>query len=86
MKTEIIKIEDNLGIIIPANILHQLNLKAGSEIILSVKDNTIFINRNIRSGWSEAAKKMAEERDDQLLIPDFLNGFDNNEWTWEDAK
>ncbi|GLU56546.1 AbrB/MazE/SpoVT family DNA-binding domain-containing protein [Dyadobacter frigoris] len=86
MKTKIIKMGEDYGVIIPSHILNQLKLSADSEVKLSVKNGVIFINRDVRGGWANEAKKMAEAGDDQLLLGDFTSAFDNNEWTWEGIK
>lgn len=86
MKTKILKVGNGLGVIIPSNILHQLNLSAGSEVMLSVKNGTIFINNDVRKGWSKAAKQMTEAGDDKLLISDLPNEFDHSEWTWKETQ
>lgn len=86
MKTEIIKIGNGLGVIIPPDILHQLNLSAGSEVTFSVKNGTILINHDVRKGWADAAEQMIEAGDDELLISDLPNEFDDNEWTWKENQ
>ncbi|MBE9462296.1 AbrB/MazE/SpoVT family DNA-binding domain-containing protein [Dyadobacter subterraneus] len=83
MKTEIFKIGNDYGIIIPSNILNQLKLSAGSRVKLSLKEGAILLHPDIRTGWAEAAKQMSEAGDDGLLINDFPSEFDNNEWKWE---
>ncbi len=35
-----------------------------------------------RQGWAEAAEQMNAAEDDKLLMGDFSNQFDQEEWTW----
>ena len=43
---------------------------ATEDICSKIKENRSFRNRDIRAGWAEAARKMHECGDDQLLIDD----------------
>lgn len=82
MKSSIIKIGNDEGIIIPQNLLQQLNLSSASAIQIEVEGGNIIIKPEPRQSWAEAAKQMHIADDDQLLLGDVLNEFDQNEWTW----
>ena len=45
-----------------------------------------FIKHSPRQGWAEAAKQMAQEGDDELLIPDFFEDEDLSWWTWDEEE
>ena len=51
IKTEIIEINDDLGIILPEEILQSLNLRIGDDIVLTENANSLTIkpleNKNI---------------------------------------
>jgi antitoxin MazE len=72
------------GVILPRNLLKECRIE--KEVIIEVKDNTIIISPakdTKRKGWAEAFKKMAENGDDKLLIPDVFEEDDLSEWTWK---
>jgi antitoxin MazE len=82
MKANIINIGNSQGIILPANILRQLNISFKSSVDVEVHNGAIVIRPEPRFGWSAAAQQMNAENDDQLLINDHPNEFDKEEWTW----
>lgn len=81
MKTNIISIGNSQGIILPSLLLRQLNLSFKSAVQVEIQDGAIIIKPDPRQGWAEAAKQMHEAGDDELLLGDFPNEFDQ-EWTW----
>lgn len=85
MKTRIIKIGNSQGIRIPKLLLEQIGLTDEVEIEV-VKDQLIIRSKkHVRQGWEAAFRKMAENKDDQLLDKDDLNGlssWDAEEWEW----
>jgi len=82
MKTNIINIGNSQGIILPAMLLKQLKLSNKSTVELEVNDGKIIIKPEPRQGWAEAAKQMHAAGDDELLLGDIANDFENEEWTW----
>ena len=82
MKTNIINIGNSQGIILPSVLLRQLNLSFKSTVQIEIDNGVILIKPEPRQGWAEAAKKMHEAKDDELLLGDFPNEFDREEWTW----
>lgn len=82
MKTNIINIGNSQGIILPSALLRQLNLTPKSSVEVDIDNGNIIIKPNPRQGWAEAAKQMHAEKDDGLLLDDFSNEFDREEWTW----
>ncbi len=82
MKTNIINIGNSQGIILPALLLRQLNLSFKSTVQVEIQDGNLIIKPDPRQGWAEAAKQMNAAADDGLLLGDFPNEFDKEEWTW----
>ena len=81
MKTNIINIGNSQGIILPSMILRQLNLSFKSTVQIEINNGTIIIKPDPRQGWAEAAKQMSAAGDDELIIGDFPNEFEKEEWT-----
>ncbi|MGZ3754924.1 MAG: AbrB/MazE/SpoVT family DNA-binding domain-containing protein [Mucilaginibacter sp.] len=84
MQSTIRNIGNSKGVIIPQNILKQCFIK--DDITIEVKDNKIIISpahEQKRAGWAEAFKEMAKNGDDELIIPDVLEGDDTQDWTWK---
>ena len=82
MKTNIINIGNSRGIILPSMLLKQLNLSNQSIVEIEVNEGSIIIKPEPRQGWADAAKQMTAVGDDQLLLGNFLNEFDKEDWTW----
>lgn len=82
MKANLVKIGNSKGIRIPKAILEQCGFKDRVEI--EVKGNTLIVmpTRKPREGWEDAARWAHEHGDDELLLGDFPNEFDEKEWTW----
>jgi antitoxin MazE len=85
VKTNIIRIGNEQGGVLPSDALRRLRLSTKSPVNVSVEDNRI-IHPSPRQDWAEAAKQMAEAGDDELLIPDFFEDEDLSWWTWEEEK
>lgn len=82
MESNIIQIGNSRGVIIPSEWLKRLNLSLKSLVDISLDGNHIVIKAQPRQGWAEAARKCNEAGDDELLIPDMLEGEKTEEWTW----
>jgi antitoxin MazE len=83
MRSSIRKIGNSKGIIIPQSILKECLI---DEVVsIEVKDKHIIISAPEevrRKGWEDAFKKMAENGDDHLIVPDVFNDEDITDWTW----
>ena len=78
------QIGNSLGIVIPKAVLAQLGLdrKVGAE--LTIEDGALVLRRPTslaRSGWAEAARKIAQAGGDELLMGEFGNAEDS-ELVW----
>jgi antitoxin MazE len=84
MLVSIIPIGNSKGIRIPKDVLSLLNIS--DKVELNVCDNTIVIQKptkKVREGWEEAFASMAEQGEDELLIPDMLDVDTNFDWEWD---
>ena len=83
MRSAIRKIGNSKGIIIPQSFLKECFI--GDEVSIEIKDQQIIISapqEGKRKGWEQAFKQMAENGDDQLVIPDVFADEDNTDWQW----
>ena len=82
MKSAIVKIGNSQGVRIPKVLLEEAGITGAVE--LRAEDGRIVVERaeNPREGWEEAARRIAAEGGDDLLLGDFPNEFDKDEWTW----
>jgi len=83
MIVKIRKIGNSAGVILSKAILDQCSIS--DEVSLEVNDNKIIIHPvpvNPRRGWEEQFLKAGSLDDKEMLIGDFENSFDNDEWTW----
>ena len=82
MKTSIINIGNSQGVIIPSNLLRKLKLSFKSTVQIEINKGAIIIKPEARQGWAEAAQEIHAAGEDELLLEDFPNEFDKEEWTW----
>jgi antitoxin MazE len=77
MKTHLVRIRNSRGVRLPKALIAQAGLT--EEVDLRVERGAIVIARlsASRSGWAEAARKMRQRKDDQLLDPLTPTRFDD---------
>ena len=83
MRTAIRKIGNSKGVILPQTFLKECFI--GDEVSIEVKGTQIVISATEdtkRKGWEESFKQMAENGDDQLIIPDVFDDEDLSYWKW----
>jgi antitoxin MazE len=82
MITQIRRVGNSRGIIIPKPMLEEAGLEEQAEIAL--ERGAIVLRkprRDPRQGWAEASRKVAEAGDDKLIWPEFGNQGDGDlEW------
>jgi antitoxin MazE len=82
MISQIRRVGNSRGIIIPKPMLEEAGLEEHAEIAL--ERGAIVLRkprRNPRQGWAEASRKVAEAGDDKLIWPEFGNQDDGDlEW------
>jgi antitoxin MazE len=75
MKVAIHRIGNSQGVILPKPILAQVGVTE-NELEMIVERDTIVLRKPkkaARSGWAEAAKKLADDGDDVLVWPELPN-------------
>ena len=78
MEVAIRKMGNSRGVLIPKPMLAQLGFESTAD--LQVRDGVIEIRAvpsNPRDGWAEDARRIAADRDDALVWPEFPNDGDN---------
>jgi antitoxin MazE len=86
MRTNIIQIGDSQGVILPFDILRQLNLGIKSTVSVLVDKNEIIIKSPPRQGWAEAFNAFAKSGEEESFFPDFFEDENLNWWTWDKKK
>ena len=79
MQIKLRPIGNSRGIVIPKPILSQLGLTGAAEAEMTIERNALVVRRIAaarRSGWAQAAKKIAAAGDDALVLGDFPNDAD----------
>jgi antitoxin MazE len=81
MKARLIRIGNSRGVRLPKAVIDQVGL--GDDIELRVEDNRIVITAAAppRTGWAEAAKRLAVASRGLLDAPSRTR-FDEDEWRW----
>ncbi|MEX5214821.1 MAG: AbrB/MazE/SpoVT family DNA-binding domain-containing protein [Nitrospiraceae bacterium] len=82
MKAQIVRIGNSKGIRIPKTLLQEAQLEG--EVDLQAEPGRILISKTTkpRAGWAEAARRMRERDEDQLLDQPTPTRFDKEEWKW----
>jgi antitoxin MazE len=85
MRTRIVKIGNSQGVRIPKALLEESGLQG--DVDMTVRDGALLITPagQVRQGWSDAFRQMAEQGDDELLDGDLAtsDSFDAESWEWE---
>ena len=81
MDVSIISIGNSKGIRLSKTLIDKYHIKDEVELIL--EDDCIVLKpkKTARKGWENEFKKMSENGDDQLLIPDIFNDETLEEWS-----
>lgn len=80
MKSSIRKMGNFQGVLIPKPILAQSGMEIG-EVDITVEDDAIVIRKTkkqVRQGWDQASKLIANTANDALVWPEVGNDGDRN--------
>ena len=78
------QIGNSQGVVIPKPILAQLGLDAKAGVEMTIEDGALVLRRPacpVRTGWAEAARRIAEAGDDELVMGESGNAGDS-ELVW----
>lgn len=67
------------GIVIPKSVCAQLGLDGEAGVEMTIEDGVLVLRRPARpprAGWAEAARRIAEAGDDELVMGGFGNAED----------
>lgn len=84
MHVNIRQIGNSQGIVIPKPVLTQLGLSGEAGADMTIEGGALVLRRPAspaRTGWAEAARKIAESGDDALVMGEFGNAGDS-ELAW----
>jgi antitoxin MazE len=79
MKVALHRIGNSQGVILPKALLAQVGFTE-NEIEMTVERDAIVLRKprkSVRVGWADAAKQLAQSRDDALVWPEFANEADD---------
>ena len=74
------QIGNSQGVVIPKPVLAQLGLDPKARVEMTIKDGALVLRRPtspVRKGWAEAARKIADAGEDELLLGEFGNAGDS---------
>ncbi len=80
MNIAVIPIGNSKGIRLGKSILERYNIKDAVELVLEKGYIIIKPTKTARKGWEKAFKKMHENGDDRLLMTDFFEDENLEEW------
>ncbi|MDQ6677804.1 MAG: AbrB/MazE/SpoVT family DNA-binding domain-containing protein [Acidobacteriota bacterium] len=84
MHISIRRIGNSQGVVIPKPVLAQLGLNGEAGAEMTIEDGALVLRKPsspARTGWAEAARKIAEAGDDALVMGEFGNAADT-ELAW----
>ena len=82
MRTRIVRVGNSRGVRLPKLLLEEAGLPEEVEVRAEPGRIIIAAAARPRAGWAEAARRMAERGDDELLDVPTPTRFDDEEWTW----
>ena len=77
----VVRIGNSKGIRLPKVILEQCRITDQVDVDVNNEHITLRPHRQPREGWEQQMKKMHEQGDGELLIPDAIDR-DVEEWEW----
>jgi antitoxin MazE len=82
--THLIHVGNSLGVRIPKAIIAQMGVDETTPLSLKITREGLLIApaKHGREGWAEAFQKAEKESPEPLLMGDFANKFDEEEWEW----
>ncbi len=82
MRVSVTKIGNSKGVIIPAKVLQECHFEDKAN--LEVRNGRLILSadKKPRDGWEEIFARQLESGDDKLLMAEFPNEFDDEEWVW----
>ena len=82
MRARLIRIGNSRGVRLPKPVIEEAGLE--EQVELQVRGGTVVITsrRPPRTGWAEAARRLRELGEDQLLDRPTTTRFDEKEWRW----
>ena len=78
------QIGNSQGVVIPKPLLAQLGMDGNAGVEMTIEDGALVLRRPAspaRTGWAEAARRIAEAGDDELVMGEFGNAEDS-ELVW----
>ncbi len=81
MEISVITIGNSKGIRLTKTLIEKYNIKDTVELTLEKGYIILKPKSTPRKGWEKAFKKMHENGDDELLIPDIFNDENFEEWS-----
>ena len=82
MRAELVRIGNSRGVRIPKPLIEQCGF--GEIVELRVENDRLIISpeRQPRQGWADAFRAAGSATRDEILLPEFPNAFDREEWQW----
>jgi antitoxin MazE len=81
MKSSIRKFGNSQGVLIPKPLLEEIGAKVNDKVELHVESGKIVVapaRRDLRAGWAEDSKRLAEAGEAVLVWPEFGNEADKD--------
>ena len=82
--THLIRIGNSFGVRIPQAIIQQIGFKKDMNLVFKVTEEGLLISsdKQVREGWEQKFSSPEKKLKDPLLMGEFQNEFDKEEWEW----
>ncbi len=80
MEISIIPIGNSKGIRLSKTIIEKYQFQDTLELIMEEDYIVLKPKQTVRKGWAKAFKKMSENKDDKLMLPDVFMDENFEEW------
>jgi antitoxin MazE len=82
VRARLIRIGNSRGIRIPKPLLEQVGLRDKVQIRAEKGRLVVQPEKELRQGWADEFRRMADSGDDRPILDSPANAFDTKEWKW----
>lgn len=82
--THLIRIGNSLGVRIPQVIIQQAGFNKNMNLVFKITEEGLLISseKQVRDGWEQKFRSSEKKLKNPVLLGEFQNEFDKDEWEW----
>lgn len=82
MKGKLVRIGNSRGVRLPRAVIEEAGLREDLEIRIEGRTVVLSSPARVREGWTDAARKLVDRGEADLLDLPSENTFDREDWEW----